>query len=105
MAWRENKDLPPRTERICSPYDTDARYATKRGSGWKGYKLHLSETCDDTSATGLVHLITNIATTDATVTDVEMLEHIHTGLHRRKPLPDEHIVDAGYTCAELIVSS
>jgi hypothetical protein len=105
VAWREDNDLPPSRERICSPYDTDARYATKRGSGWEGYKVHFSETCDDASATGRPHLITNVATTDATVTDVEMLEHIHTGLDRRNLLPDEHIVDAGYTSAELMVST
>jgi hypothetical protein len=36
----------------------------------------------------------------------QMLEDIHTGLDRRNLLPDEHIVDAGYTtCAELMVST
>jgi transposase len=105
VAWREDKDLPPSRQRLCSPYDTDARYATKRGSGWEGYKVHLSETCDDTTATSLPHLITNVATTDATVTDVEMLEHIHSGLGRRNLLPNEHIVDAGYTSAELMIST
>ena len=73
--------------------------------GWEGYKVHLSETCDEASTTGRPHLITNVATTDATFTDVEMLEHIHTGLHRRNLLPDEHIVDAGYTSAELMIST
>jgi hypothetical protein len=24
VTWREDKDLPPSRERICSPYDTDA---------------------------------------------------------------------------------
>jgi transposase len=105
VAWREDKDLPPSRQQLCSPYDTDARYATKRGSGWEGYKVHLSETCDDATTTGLPHLITNVATTDATVTDVEMIEHIHTGLGRHNLLPDEHIVDAGYTSAELMVST
>jgi hypothetical protein len=105
VAWREEKDLPPSRARICSPYDTDARYATKRGSGWGGYKVHLSETCDDATVTGLPHLVTNVATTDATVTDVEMLEHIHADLNRRSLLPDEHLVDAGYTSAELMVST
>jgi hypothetical protein len=42
QARREDKDLPPSRQPICSPYDTDARYATKRGSGWEGYKVHLS---------------------------------------------------------------
>jgi hypothetical protein len=53
VAWRKDNDLPPSGERICSPYDTDARYATKRGSGWEGYQVHLSEICDDVSTTGL----------------------------------------------------
>jgi hypothetical protein len=34
-----------------------------------------------------------------------MLEHIHTGLDHRNLLPDEHIVDAGYTSAELMIST
>lgn len=105
VAWREEKDLPPSRERLCTPYDTDARYGTKRGSGWEGYKIHLTETCDDVTATGLPHLVTNVVTTDATVTDVEVLERIHTDLDRRDLLPDEHIVDAGYTSADLMVSA
>jgi Transposase DDE domain len=105
VAWREEKDLPPSRQRICSPYDTDARYATKRGSGWEGYKVHLTETCDEVSETGVPHLVTNVVTTDATVTDVERLEQIHTDLDRKGLCPDEHIVDAGYTSAELMVSS
>ncbi|MCW2639032.1 MAG: transposase family protein [Dactylosporangium sp.] len=105
VAWREDKDLPPSRQRICSPYDTDARYATKRGCGWEGYQVHLTETCDDATETGLPHLVTNMATTDATVTDVERTEQIHTGLNRRNLLPHEHIVDAGYTSAELMVGA
>jgi transposase len=105
VAWREEKDLPPSRQRICSPYDTDARYATKRGSGWEGYKVHLTETCDDAAETGLPHVVTNVATTDATVTDVERLEQIHTDLDRRDLLPREHIVDAGYTSAQLLIGA
>jgi transposase len=105
VAWREEKDLPPSRQRLCSPYDPDARYATKRGSGWEGYKVHLSETCDEVTVTGLPHLVTNVATTDAAVTDVEVLEQIHTDLARRNLLPGEHIVDAGYTSADLMVTA
>jgi hypothetical protein len=103
VAGGQRSPAQQRTDLLA--YDTDARYATKRGSGWEGYKVHLSETCDDATATGLPHLLTNVATTDATVTDVEMLEHIHAGLDHRNLLPDEHIVDAGYTSAELMIST
>ncbi len=105
VAWREEEDLPPSRDRICSPYDIDARFATKRGSGWEGYKVHVSETCDDVAEAGLPHLVTNVVTTDATVTDVERLEQVHTDLDRRNLLPSEHIVDAGYTSAELMVAA
>ncbi|MET8631135.1 IS1182 family transposase [Kitasatospora sp. NPDC004669] len=101
VRWREGKDLPPGRDRLSSPYDTDARYSTKRGMGWCGYKTHLSETCEPT----MPHLITHVATTDATVTDTEMTENIHQGLAARELLPDEHDVDAGYVTAAHIVTA
>jgi hypothetical protein len=39
--------LPPGHTRIASPYDTDARWGVKREEFWLGYKLHITETCDD----------------------------------------------------------
>lgn len=101
VRWREGKDLPPGRERLASPYDLDARYGTKRGSGWHGYKIHLSEACD----TGLPHLITQVATTDATVTDTEMTDEIHEDLAMRGLTPGEHVVDAGYVSAAHIVTA
>ena len=43
----EGDGLPPGHIRIASPYDTDARWGAKREEFWLGYKLHVSETCDD----------------------------------------------------------
>src|SRR6266700_1656641 len=39
--------LPHGHSRIASPYDTDARWGVKREEFWLGYKLHITETCDD----------------------------------------------------------
>ena len=40
--------LPPARSRITSPYDTDARWAAKgEDLFWNGFKVHLTETCDD----------------------------------------------------------
>jgi transposase len=39
--------LPPGHARIASPYDLDARWGVKREEFWLGYKLHITETCDD----------------------------------------------------------
>jgi transposase len=101
VRWREGKDLPPSRDRLASPYDSDARYGLKRGSGWCGYKVHLSETCDPDAP----HLITHVATTDATVTDTEMTETLHQGLAGRRLLPEQHVVDAGYVTAAHIVTA
>ena len=42
--------LPHGHARIASPYDTDARWGVKREEFWLGYKLHVTETCDDAPA-------------------------------------------------------
>jgi transposase len=114
--------LPPGRYRLASPYDLNTRWAAK-GSEllWNGYKVHISETChrsadaqtgtDGTGAgngdTGKTppNLITNVATTDATVPDTAMTETIHQHLARRGLLPAEHYLDAGYSSAELIVAT
>ncbi len=47
------KEMPESARRIESPYEVEARYSTKRSMGWVGYKVHLTESCDE----GLPHLI------------------------------------------------
>jgi transposase len=56
LRWREVKDMPSPAGLISSPYDTDARYSTKREMQWVGYKAHLTETCDEDRP----HLIVNV---------------------------------------------
>jgi hypothetical protein len=105
--------LPPGRSRIISPYDTDARWGGKRDLTWPGYKLHISESCDaqapadpaDQVSDTPPNLITNAATTDASVPDVAMTEPIHQDMARREVLPGEHYVDSGYPSADLLVSS
>ena len=67
LRWRATDELPPCAEQICSPYDPDARYSTKREAGWVGYKVQLTETCD--AACVGPHLITDVETTPATTPD------------------------------------
>ena len=73
VIWRgDEQGLPPARSRLVSPYDTDARYAEKRGKGWTGYKVHLSETCHEPDAAGrrpAPNLTANTETTLAPVTD------------------------------------
>ncbi|WP_030549401.1 IS1182 family transposase [Streptomyces albus] len=101
VRWREGKDLPPARDRLSSPYDTDAHYGNKRGSGWCGYKVHLSETCDPDAP----HLITSVETTNATVNDMEVTGTVHERLAGRGLTPREHLVDAGYVTAAHILAA
>ena len=39
--------MPSPATLITSPYDHEARFSTKRGESWVGYKVHLTESCDD----------------------------------------------------------
>ncbi len=35
--WRGASEIPPATEAVHSPYDTEAHYSWKRGTIWRGY--------------------------------------------------------------------
>ncbi len=103
-----------------------------RDDFWLGYKLHVTETCDDappcncrrpdadttaasadaTSDHGhertcaqlvFPNLITHVATTDATVTDNQMTEPIHGALAGKHLIPGRHYLDSGYLSAALVV--
>jgi len=95
IRWREAGNLPPAACLIQSPYDPEARYSQKRATEWVGYKMHLTETCDDDRP----HLIVNVETTLATRPDVAMTDTIHAHLAQRDLLPNEHLLDAGYVDA------
>ncbi len=101
VRWRENDNTPPTGRYISSPYDTDARYATKRQTYWVGYKIHVTETYGDDQP----HLITNVETTNAAVSDDAVTETIHTSLADQGLLPDTHVADTGYVNSTLFVSS
>ena len=100
VRLREVNELAPVAELIASPYDVDARWSTKRSVEWVGYKVHLTETCD----ADLPRLITHVATTPATTPDDNMLAPIHAALATHDLLPQEHLVDAGYTDADVLVT-
>ena len=101
VRLRAAKDLPPAGQRYDSPYDTQARYGNKRSSTWTGYKVHLTETCDENR----LHLITHVETTPAHISDTDQTQPIHEALASKALLPEEHVVDAGYVDGTLLVES
>ncbi|HET7519686.1 MAG TPA: transposase, partial [Actinomycetes bacterium] len=101
LRWRGKGELPPGALAIGSPYDTQARYGIKRGVGWRGYKAHFTETCEPDRP----HLITHVATTDASTSDLDTVPDRHRDLAARDLLPDTHLVDSGYVSVGQILSA
>jgi transposase len=101
LHWRTEGNLPPAGQMIISPYDEEAHFSTRREMYWFGYKVHLTETCEQDTA----NLITHVETTSSTEQDNLALDKIHSALQNKRLLPDQHIVDAGYVSGENLVSS
>jgi transposase len=99
--WRSAEDLPPAPVLISSPYDPEARYGKKRETEWTGYKVHVTETCDDETP----NLITDVTTTPATTSDFAMLPTIQAHLATRQLTPREQIVATGYVTADHLWTS
>lgn len=99
VCLRPERDLPPAAEGVESPFDSDARYRSRFGMEWTGYMVHLSETCEEDTP----HLVTHVDTTDASVHEVKRVQAIHDALAAKGMLPGEHLTDAAYIDAKLLV--
>jgi len=99
IRWRDVDSSPPSALMISSPYDLQAHYARKNTTSWIGYKVHLTETCDQERP----HLITHVETTQVPVSDSDAVEPIHEALEKKELLPGRHLVDTGYVEAKLLV--
>jgi transposase len=65
------------------------RFNQKRETTWVGYKVHVTETCDEDAP----RLITHVETTLATTAEGQVTAPIHTALQAQDLLPADHIVD------------
>ncbi|GHO88548.1 hypothetical protein KSZ_65540 [Dictyobacter formicarum] len=101
VHWREQPDIPPAALFINSPYDHEARYGKKYSTRWTGYKVHLTETCEQDQP----HLIVHVATTPAPTSDVVMTEVIQADLQQAQMPPRQHLLDAGYINADVLADA
>jgi transposase len=101
VRWRSAEDLPPAPLLISAPYDPAARSGTKRETEWTGYKVQITETCDDETP----HLLTEVTTTLATPSDVALLPTMQAQLATRQRTPREQIVDVGSVTADHLWTS
>jgi transposase len=86
LRWRPVAELPPVADRLQSPYDPEMHYSMKRQLEWSGYKVHITETCDDDAA----HLVTHVKTCPAMQPDMTSTADIHKCLAAKELLPSEH---------------
>ncbi len=100
IRWRDGPAVS-NEERVVSPYDPEARSSRKRDTVWLGYKVHLTETCDQDPH--CPHLITHVETTPATLADSEVLAPIQEHLRAKHLEPTEHYVDQGYPSGPQLV--
>ncbi len=77
--FRANDTIPPPPKMICSPYDIEATYGRKVSTWWVGYKVHLTESCDE----GSPRLITHVETSRAGNGDVDVTPVIHQARKRK----------------------
>lgn len=101
IRHRELKEMPSVGEWVRSPFDPEARFGKKRSRHWVGYKVHLTETCDEDRP----HLITQVETRPAIEADNEVTAEIQNQLVKSDLCPQQHLVDAGYVSAKLILES
>jgi transposase len=99
--WRASGDIPPSARFIGSPYDIEARYSKKRSTSWVGYKVHVTESCEDDTP----NVITDVETKEACSADHDALPEIHEALSAVDLLPDTHLVDTGYVESKSLVAS
>ncbi len=101
VRFKDKRELPKAAEGLESPYDIDAHYRHKRETQWTGYMAHVSETCEEETP----HLLTHVHTTSASVHEAKCTTVIEEALVEKALAPDDHLVDAAYVSADLLVKS
>ncbi|GAA5512403.1 IS5 family transposase ISAcma45 [Deinococcus carri] len=101
VQWKPGTAVPPSAERPESPYDIEARFSTKRGQDWVGYKLHLTEACEPE----LPEVITHVHVSSSCTQDIQVMPTVHSALAAKEMLPRQHLVDSGYVSGTLLVES
>jgi len=101
VRWRETEGIPTASLFIGSPYDLDAHDARKGTASWVGYKVHLTETCDEDRP----RIITHLQTSAAPLADGTVTTPTHEALEHKGLLPAQHLVDTGYIDAGILVET
>ena len=99
--FKTEQELDRAGDRVVSPYDTEARFCSRHGRSWIGYRVHLTETCDENRP----RLITHVHTTPASTHESKCTSPIQEALADKQRAPTEHLVDSAYINADTLLSS
>lgn len=101
VQWRPKQKIPPGGQLIVTPHDAEARPGRHGDHAWAGYSLHVTETC----AADQPQVITDVLVVPAAVEDTTVLAGIQNRLAQRQLVPQQHLVDTGYTAGHTLVGS
>ncbi|HEV2121638.1 MAG TPA: hypothetical protein VGW38_02550, partial [Chloroflexota bacterium] len=74
VKWRTSEiGIPPSIKFVDSPFDPEARYARKFTTSCAGYRVHITETCEER----LPNIITDVQTAPGPVADGDATPLIH----------------------------
>jgi transposase len=77
------------------------KYQERQLVGFLSYKVHFTETCESDAP----HLMVEVTSTAATISDGDIVGELHERLAETRLLPHEHLMDAGYVDAEVLAQS
>jgi transposase len=89
------------TELIVTPHDPGVRAGEKRGTKWRGDKVHVTETAEAERP----NFLTDVTTASAPSVDSAALPRIRQRLAERALPPGEQYVDAGYVTGPQLAQS
>ncbi|HEY1348000.1 MAG TPA: transposase [Ktedonobacteraceae bacterium] len=100
--WRAGPQVGSGDTVVRSPYDPEAVSGQQRETVWLGSNVHVTETCDEGEGP---HLMTDVQTTLASITDWERTAQVQDPLVQRDLKPADHLVETGDVTAEHVVRS
>lgn len=101
VHFRADHNIPPGAKMIGSPYDVEVTSTCKNNTWYTGYKVHLTESCDEEGP----NLITHVETSRAANGDVDVTPLIHKALKAKELLPKAHLADTAYGESKQFVAS
>jgi transposase len=101
LHFRTDQNIPPGAKMLSSPYDVEVTTTCKANYWYSGYKVHLTESCDEEGP----NLITHVETSRAGNGDVDVTPLIHQALKEKELLPKAHLADTGYGESKQFVAS